>query len=818
MKRSLQLALCLTSLLLPVIAQSQGFQNVSVFNLPGNITGLQLSGIAVQGNYAYTTWGDSGLYIIDISNRSLPHIEGLAHCRTNAVNVLVEDNYAFVSNCYRGSATTGMQIIDISNPAAPVEVSYYTTMPVYAIDVQGNYAYLATYQNPGGSFEIVNIADMASPVWVSSLYAYNTRDVAVEGNYAFLAANGTTRVISISDPLAPYEVTTFIHHDYTYPVDLKIQEPFIYAAVGYSFEVYNISDPQNPGYVGQWLDNTYAIKNISIQGDLLYSNLALGGHHDNIGAFDISNPANPMRAGKTEYTMYLAISGVCADSDYVYATARDSGLIIYQFQPVYGAVTGIVRDRDTNEPIPGAIVRALPSQACDTADVNGSYTLDNLYPFTYTLSFSRDFYFDTTYSNIQVMQNDTVTFDAVMSPRPMKDVGATSILSPKGKLFEGRYYPLISVVKNFGTATQTYDVVCSIRYQNSSEIAQEETVTVTGQLSGHIDTVTFPTQFTPKPDSNYSIFSFTILPGDLIPDNDSAMVSAQGVHEFYLIYGRRDGTPMPVAVGSTIEIPIWGATARNNFVDSVTFMHLPLSTNDTIITDRQGGYFPDTLVGRWDDRSFRLPTPDTITGWTNQSVLGFAEVIGPINSQNFFWTDGDTVLIGTYIMTLADNPNLIGETVSPFREGFDSQQGGLAWGMQNGIDGAVPVTTYPSLIVLGLSSCPYLPGDLNNNGQTNGIDVTYGVGYFKGGPVPPMDCYPYCPVEPDPFYAAGDVNGNCLFNGIDITYFVSYLKGQQPTLHFCATCPPSVSLKGMQPQFKTPMIKATGSSANRIKN
>jgi hypothetical protein len=95
---------------------------------------------------------------------------------------------------------------------------------------------------------------------------------------------------------------------------------------------------------------------------------------------------------------------------------------------------------------------------------------------------------------------------------------------------------------------------------------------------------------------------------------------------------------------------------------------------------------------------------------------------------------------------------------------------------------------------LGGGGCSYTPGDFNGNGEFNGIDVVYGVGYFKGGPQPPVDCG--APVGPcpqaSPFYAAGDVNGSCVFNGIDITFFVGYLKGVQPELLYCPSCPPAV--------------------------
>ncbi len=88
--------------------------------------------------------------------------------------------------------------------------------------------------------------------------------------------------------------------------------------------------------------------------------------------------------------------------------------------------------------------------------------------------------------------------------------------------------------------------------------------------------------------------------------------------------------------------------------------------------------------------------------------------------------------------------------------------------------------------------CPYTPGDVNGSGNFNGLDVTYMVGYFKGGPRPAIDCHPYCPNQPDPFYAGGDVNGDCVFNGLDIMYFVIVLKGWAPSLLYCPECPPGL--------------------------
>lgn len=89
---------------------------------------------------------------------------------------------------------------------------------------------------------------------------------------------------------------------------------------------------------------------------------------------------------------------------------------------------------------------------------------------------------------------------------------------------------------------------------------------------------------------------------------------------------------------------------------------------------------------------------------------------------------------------------------------------------------------------IGPPPCSYIPGDINGNGDANGVDVTYGVNYFKGfGPQPPDTCD--CPPHGEMF-VSGDVNSNCEFNGVDITYFVNYLKGIGPELLYCPDCPP----------------------------
>jgi CubicO group peptidase (beta-lactamase class C family) len=96
-------------------------------------------------------------------------------------------------------------------------------------------------------------------------------------------------------------------------------------------------------------------------------------------------------------------------------------------------------------------------------------------------------------------------------------------------------------------------------------------------------------------------------------------------------------------------------------------------------------------------------------------------------------------------------------------------------------------TTYVDIFMQ--PPCDYVVGDVNGSDSYNGLDITYGVAFFKGGPAPhcPLgSCYiPPC----DAFFYCGDVNGSCSYNGLDITYGVAYFKGGAAPIP-CSNCPP----------------------------
>ncbi|HBZ00660.1 MAG TPA: hypothetical protein DEO84_04975 [candidate division Zixibacteria bacterium] len=91
--------------------------------------------------------------------------------------------------------------------------------------------------------------------------------------------------------------------------------------------------------------------------------------------------------------------------------------------------------------------------------------------------------------------------------------------------------------------------------------------------------------------------------------------------------------------------------------------------------------------------------------------------------------------------------------------------------------------------MISSGGCHYIPGDVNGPNSFTGLDITYMVRFFKGGPHPPYSCE--CPAgSGNTWYVSGDINGSCSFTGLDITYGVRYFKGG-PSPIPCPSCPPN---------------------------
>ncbi len=161
----------------------------SYFNLPSDT----LWGLHVQGNYAYATAGNAGLYIVNVADRANPVHVGTFNTAYSANSVFVEGRYAYVGG--NKTDANGLRIIDVSNPAAPQELSGfgYTIGQPVAVNVKNGLAFVGEYNWSGGQGEVTvfDVGDPNNPKEVGYAFADDyLRDMEVVGNYVFIAQGG----------------------------------------------------------------------------------------------------------------------------------------------------------------------------------------------------------------------------------------------------------------------------------------------------------------------------------------------------------------------------------------------------------------------------------------------------------------------------------------------------------------------------------------------------------------------------------------------------------------------------------------------------
>ena len=132
----------------------------STFNTSGSAEGVSLS---TDGNTAFVADGNSGLQIINVSNLASPTLRGNFNTSGHAFTVTLssDGNTAFVadgpSDVEEDTTSSGLKIIDVSNPASPSQIGLYNTSGrAYhaALSADGNTAFVA---DEGSGLQIIDV-------------------------------------------------------------------------------------------------------------------------------------------------------------------------------------------------------------------------------------------------------------------------------------------------------------------------------------------------------------------------------------------------------------------------------------------------------------------------------------------------------------------------------------------------------------------------------------------------------------------------------------------------------------------------------------
>jgi hypothetical protein len=241
-------------------------QFVSAYHVSG--TSLEVY-VAYINNvpYAFVAGGSGGVTILNLTNITSPALDTVLNFSGDFINTVFVDTASRM--LYTGGSNKNMYIVNAMNlPQAGSVNTYLSFSYINEIQINKNVAYIAE----DGGLDIVNVSNPASPLNLSqgttNDYAY---DVKISGNFALLSNNQNgVIVINISDPANPVEVG--ILDPYDIGLSCSVDGNLIYVAEDQSgVEVFDISNPVNPPRVAYYTTPGYTENVFFHNGNVLVS-------------------------------------------------------------------------------------------------------------------------------------------------------------------------------------------------------------------------------------------------------------------------------------------------------------------------------------------------------------------------------------------------------------------------------------------------------------------------------------------------------------------------------------------------------------------
>lgn len=245
--------------------------------------------VAVEGNYAYVA-GSEGLRIINISQITSPREVGFLSFNRMFNDIIVRNNYVFLIEGTWGYEDEngfpysygGLQIVDVTDPEHPFEVSYYDTggdanvleiTQIAGIDyaVVGVVKVTEDGTDITGGFSIIDLSNISAPNEINFQLLYPPDAMTIINGYLIINffdfITPYNIIYDIVDPSSPQFVTEFIDDISIYA--LYSINDYLFAA-GQGLIVYDLSSIESPQEIGSYTFEQGAFYNISYRDNHLF--------------------------------------------------------------------------------------------------------------------------------------------------------------------------------------------------------------------------------------------------------------------------------------------------------------------------------------------------------------------------------------------------------------------------------------------------------------------------------------------------------------------------------------------------------------------
>ncbi|MBN1782444.1 hypothetical protein JW948_15015 [bacterium] len=210
--------------------------------------------VDVQGLYAYVAGGKAGFRIYNISKPDSPVEAGFWNQDSYITSVDVSGGYAYVSD-----GLEGLRIFDIRDPASPLEIAEYNPgLVINDLQYADGYGYLAVACETSG----LHIFDMQNPALPEEIGVLDngnrTYGVYCAAGYVYLAEDAGLRIVNVSDPSAPLEIS--FYHTSERIDRVRFDYPYAYITAGeQGLRILDVRNPQSVIEVGYYMTGNRAM-------------------------------------------------------------------------------------------------------------------------------------------------------------------------------------------------------------------------------------------------------------------------------------------------------------------------------------------------------------------------------------------------------------------------------------------------------------------------------------------------------------------------------------------------------------------------------
>jgi hypothetical protein len=298
-------------------------QPIRFYDMPGVSTD-----VVVRDNYAFVSTLYGGISIVDVHDINNPIQIGYYNSPGTPLQVTLQDNYAYLVELNRG-----LRIIDITDLTNPIESSSYDMGETFSkVVVSGNYAFVLV----GEGMHIFDITDPEIIISVSTIVVGSALSLLVDGNTVYVSVGyrthwGTTGGIKIYDVENPgnpvkigeYDAGGGLYEDVFYPHDIALKNNYLYVVSDFvGLRVFDVSDPTNLIIVS---DTPTFGDEIDIYQNYAFLSESLVG----INIFDIYDPLNPELV--ETYDEFRRINGLTLDNQgKIYTASTEYGMMIFK--------------------------------------------------------------------------------------------------------------------------------------------------------------------------------------------------------------------------------------------------------------------------------------------------------------------------------------------------------------------------------------------------------------------------------------------------------------------------------------------------------